>query len=106
MIQADFGDYALKPLAPYCRCARLTAVFIDDHDTGFRPPQGHGPLHQTVWQPGRLLMMQDLLHGRWPSLHDGETLEGPRRTFLAVPWPRITAWMPTHVRSPPLLFHP
>jgi hypothetical protein len=106
MLQSDFGNQTLEPLAPFCCGARLTSIFIDDQDAGFRPSPGHRPLDQTVVPPGRLLMLQDLLHRRLPDIHDGETLEVPSREFLAGPLPRITSRVQTHDRPPPRMFRP
>jgi hypothetical protein len=102
MIQADFGNKTLEPLASFGSCTRLPQIFINDQDAGFRPSQRHGPLHQAVLQAGRLLMIEDLLHGRLPHIHDGEALKVPKGQLLTVPVPHITSRVQTHDCPPPL----
>jgi len=100
MLQTHFRHQALTPLAVLCHRARLTPVFLDDPYAGFRPTQGHGSLHQTVWHPCRRLLMQDLRQGGLPDRDDGQAIQLPGHACVRLALPRLRDWVQRHACPP------
>ena len=61
MVQADFGQQALKPQARHHALATLTLIFINDDDAIADPAPGDRAVHQAILPRGGLHVIEDLL---------------------------------------------
>jgi hypothetical protein len=89
MIQTDLGDQTLEPRPQHRRRPGLPQVLIDHHDPHRRPTQHRGSIHQGILQPGRLLMIKNLLFRRLPNVDHCESVQVPGRHLgPSHPFPR------------------
>jgi len=61
MVQADFGQQALKPQARHHALATLPLIFINDDDAISGPAPGDCTVHQAILPRGGLHVIEDLL---------------------------------------------
>ncbi len=83
VVESDLSDQALKARSPICACSRTTKVIIDHEDPFSRPPERDRAFRQTVLEPSRLLVLEDLLHRRLTDIHDGQALQVARDDLMA-----------------------
>jgi hypothetical protein len=74
MVQADLRDEALKAQPPLDTGARLAQIVVDHQDPVRGPAQRLGARDETILQPGRLLMIEHLLHGGLADVDDGQPI--------------------------------
>jgi hypothetical protein len=100
MVQPDFRHQALKTVTAFGTRARPPEVLIDHQDPRLGPPQGYGPLYESILQPRRLLMIQYLLHGRLPHVHHCKVVAVSCIDFFCLPSPLVSHVVAMHTCPP------
>ena len=77
--ERHLGEQPLEPGPVFGPPAALALVLVDDHDPGARPAQGDGVVGQGVLPGLRLGVLQDLLRGGLPDVHDGRPVQVTRQ---------------------------
>lgn len=88
MVQPDLGDQTLETGAGHRTRPRLAQVLVDHQDPVRLPAQRDRPVHQGVLQPGRLLMVDELLAGGLADIDHREPLQMTVVDLAAGPLPR------------------
>lgn len=87
MVEADLGNQPLQAGPVHQAGRRLPQVLIDHQDPGSRPAQIDGPLRESVLQPGRFRVVENLLRGRLTNIDDREPVQMPRLDLAVKPFP-------------------
>src|SRR5260370_11203452 len=92
--EADFSHQPLEAVPANGRRARVPLILVDDVDTGCRPSQILGPLHQIILSHRTPRIFTDLEQSRLPDVDDGKTVKMVRTDF--------GRWMSSKHGTPPL----
>lgn len=88
VVQPDLGDQPLKARAGNGTRPRPAQVLVDHQNPVHRPAERDRPVHQGILQPGRLLVVDELLAGGLTDIDHREPLQMTVVNLAAGPLPR------------------